>query len=140
MRLTHKSKIFFLLLFVVSQIEAETLVPDQKLPTAELQLSPRLCIRGTSDEVCEITVLIEWDGESAGKYCLYREQLEAPLKCWEQEKVGSINDRVKIQQNLEYWLVWAAVDELDRRVLRLLTAKPDDRRKSRRRRHAWSVF
>ncbi len=127
------------LLLFTGPVEAEN--ADKNLPVAELKLTPRLCIRGTSDEICQINVLIEWGSNSVGKYCLHREQLNTPVKCWEQEKIGKINERVEIKKNLDYWLVWlVTADEVDRKVLTLLTAKPEDRRKSRRRRHAWSVF
>ena len=138
---SSKLKLFVisLLLIMTGSIEAEDTVND--LPVAELKLTPRLCIRGTSDEICKLNVLIEWDSNSSGKYCLHREGVEMPVKCWEQQSIGSINEQVAIIQNLDYWLVWfTSADELDRQVLTLLTAKPDDRRKTRRRRHAWSVF
>ncbi|MGI9287117.1 MAG: DUF3019 domain-containing protein [Pseudomonadales bacterium] len=114
---------------------------EQSPATAELHIKPKLCVRGTSADQCELTVKIKWTGNEIGEYCLYSDFSDAPLRCWQRDASGQLQDQVSIKADLNYWLAWQpSDDELARRTLKVLTAKSDDRRRSRRRRHVWSVF
>lgn len=114
---------------------------QQGPPTAELSIKPKLCVRGTSADQCELEVKISWHGNETGEYCLYSDFSGTPLRCWESDVSGQLHDQVSITADLNYWLAWQPTDdELARRTLKVLTAKSDDRRRSRRRRHVWSVF
>lgn len=114
---------------------------EQLSPAAELSIKPKLCVRGTAADQCKLTVKIKWTGNSPGAYCLYSDFTETPLRCWQRNASGEMQDEVAITTDLDYWLAWQPDDaELARRTLKLLTAKPDDRRRSRRRRHVWSLF
>ena len=114
---------------------------DPVAPSADMHIKPKLCVRGTSAEQCQLNVTITWRGNSAGEYCLYSDQSLQPLRCWVQQTRGNTKDDVSITQDLDYWLAWQLDnDELARRTLKVLTAKSDDRRRARRRRLVWSVF
>lgn len=125
-----------LLLFASLCVSAQ-----QTPPAAELSIKPKLCVRGTSADQCKLTVKIKWTGNTSGEYCLYNDFSATPLRCWRRNASGKMQDQVAITADLSYWLAWRPTDdELARRTLKLLTAKSDDRRRSRRRRHVWSLF
>ena len=129
------------LLLLISLLAPLGAAAQQPPPAAELSIKPKLCVRGTSADQCKLSVKINWSGNSDGAYCLYSDAAEAALRCWQRTASGEMRDEVAITADLNYWLTWQPSDtELARRTLQLLTAKSDDRRRSRRRRHVWSLF
>ncbi len=136
--LATAAKLLLLTLLLLTSLGAAAQQPP---PAAELSIKPKLCVRGTEIDQCKLTVKIKWTGNSNGAYCLYSDIANTPLRCWQRDVSGEMQDEVAITADLHYWLAWQPNDvELARRTLKLLTAKPDDRRRSRRRRHVWSLF
>lgn len=135
----HRSWMFWriiIVMLVVTGVHAEPAAP-----VAEMHIKPKLCVRGTSADRCHLEISITWRSSDNGKYCLYNEKSLEPLRCWIKKMQGDTTDRISIKKDLDYWLAWQINnDELTRKTLKVLTVKSDDRRRSRRRRHVWSLF
>jgi hypothetical protein len=59
--------------------------PVQK---AQLQSKPNRCIALHQGQVCYQNIVLSWQVDQASEYCLYQQQAEQPLHCWQAVSSG----------------------------------------------------
>jgi hypothetical protein len=105
-----------------------------------LSVKPVLCITDKRTPRCEMSFLIVWQSSVNGYYCLFSNFNEAPVRCWSEERTGTLNDDQSVQGNFSYWMTG---DDHDYRLaqvnIEVLRMDSDDRRRRRRNRHVWDI-
>ncbi len=141
--LRMNDSVFWLFAFAPIFVFASGLVMAQDTPEAELTLKPKLCIVKRGDSQCSTDVDVRWSATSENTFCLYRSGRDGALQCWSKGDIGEFLDQLIASQDTPYWLEWQS-DLGDvvaaRAILKVVSVVPEDRRRSRRRRHIWSVF
>ena len=108
---------------------------------AKITVQPSLCVLAPTQSACDLRMTVRWRSSRSASYCVWNALQKNELRCWQDATEGEVVDARKIDASLAYWLT----DQL--RTLRLaetevkvLKAKSADRRRSRKRRHAWSIL
>lgn len=57
----------------------------RQLPSASLILTPGRCVALHQGQVCYQRVQISWSSSLTENYCVYQQDLAAPLQCWQQQ-------------------------------------------------------
>ena len=87
-----------------------------------------------------MSFLVVWQSGETGYYCLFNDFIDAPVRCWSEERAGRQNDARIVQENFSYWMTGRDSDsrlaQVDVEVLRM---DSDDRRRRRRTRHVWDI-
>lgn len=108
--------------------------------TMRLSVKPVLCITDKRTPRCEMSFLIVWQSGVNGYYCLFSDFNEVPVRCWSEERTGTLNDDQSVQGNFSYWMTG---DDHDYRLaqvnIEVLRMDSDDRRRRRRNRHVWDI-
>jgi len=108
--------------------------------TMRLTVKPVLCITDKRTPQCDMSFLIVWESGSSGYYCLFSDFTEAPVRCWNEELTGQLNDDRTVASNFSYWMTGSDPEHrlavVDVEVLRM---DSDDRRRKRRTRHVWDI-
>ena len=106
----------------------------------ELTVKPVLCIIDNRTPRCEMSFIVMWQSGTTGYYCLFNDFGDAPVRCWDEEREGRLNDERTVEQNFSYWMTGdddeVRLAQVDVEVLRL---DSDDRRRNRRTRHVWDI-
>ena len=113
------------------------------VPETQLKLKPKLCIVRRGDDQCTTEVDVRWSSTQADTFCLFRQGKSTALECWNKDKLGQFADQLTTSKSMSYWLMWKSEQgdqEAGRAVLKVVNVIPEDRRRTRRRRHVWSVF
>lgn len=105
-----------------------------------LSVKPVLCITDRRTPRCEMAFLVVWQTGISGYYCLFSDFDETPVRCWNEERAGRLNDDRTVESNFSYWM---AGDDFDYRLaqvdIEVLRLDSDDRRRRRRTRHVWDI-
>jgi len=106
----------------------------------QLTVKPLLCITDNRNPSCDMSFLIVWQSITTGYYCLFSDFTDAPMRCWNEERTGQLDDDRTVTQNFSYWMTGtnaaARLAQVNVEVLRL---DSDDRRRRRRNRHVWDI-
>ena len=106
----------------------------------QLTVKPLLCITDNRNPSCDMSFLIVWQSITTGYYCLFSDFTDAPMRCWNEERKGELNDDRIVTQDFSFWMTGSEADtrlaEVNVEVLRL---DSDDRRRRRRTRHVWDL-
>ena len=106
----------------------------------QLTVKPLLCITDARNPSCDMSFLVVWQSIATGYYCLFNDIIDAPLRCWNEERAGRMNDDRTVTQNFSYWMTGtdtsARLAQVNVEVLRM---DSDDRRRRRRTRHVWDI-
>ena len=106
----------------------------------QLTVKPLLCVTDNRNPSCDMSFLIMWQNIATGYYCLFSDLTDAPMRCWNEERTGELNDDRTVTQNFSYWMTGSEartrLAEVNVEVLRL---DSDDRRRRRRTRHVWDL-
>jgi len=106
----------------------------------QLTVKPLLCVTDNRNPSCDMSFLIMWQNIATGYYCLFSDFTDAPMRCWNEERTGELNDDRTVTQNFSYWMTGSEartrLAEVNVEVLRL---DSDDRRRRRRKRHVWDI-
>ena len=107
----------------------------------KLSVKPVLCITDKRNQNCAMSFLVRWQSEELGFYCLYNDFSAAPLDCWEEESSAALEEDRVVDRSFSYWLTDRnfAV-RLAEAMVEVLSLESTDRRRNRRRRHAWSIL
>lgn len=130
-------------LMVLCVLFTSGLTMAQSAPEAKLTLKPKLCIVKRGAAACSTDVDVRWSATQQNTFCLHRAGQAVALQCWSKDNVGQFIDQLVARQDTPYWLEWKTDlgdVEAARAILKVVSVVPEDRRKSRRRRHIWSVF
>ena len=106
----------------------------------QLTVKPVLCIIDRRTPQCEMSFLVIWQSGTSGYYCLYNDFRDAPIRCWNEERSGRLQDERTVQENFSYWM---SDDSAEYRLaqvrIEVLRMDSDDRRRRRRTRHVWDI-
>ena len=106
----------------------------------QLTVKPVLCITDRRTPQCEMSFLVIWQSGTSGYYCLYNDFNDAPIRCWNEERAGRLQDERTVQENFSYWMTSDnAEDRLAQVRIEVLRMDSDDRRRRRRTRHVWDI-
>ena len=106
----------------------------------QLTVKPVLCITDRRTPRCEKSFLVIWRSGTSGYYCLYNDFDDAPIRCWNEERIGRLQDERTVEENFSYWMTG---DDEEHRLARVrvevLRMDSEDRRRRRRTRHVWDI-
>ncbi len=106
----------------------------------QLTVKPVLCITDKRTPRCEMSFLVIWQSGSSGYYCLFSDFNTAPIRCWNEEHTGRLQDERTVQSNFNYWMTGDdAGYRLAQVSIEVLRMDSDDRRRRRRTRHVWDI-
>ncbi len=128
-----------ILLFALSPLSA---VADSDVTDGSMFLTvkPVLCIIDKKTPNCQMSFLVLWESAQNGYYCLFSDLLEAPIRCWNDEREGRTEDERTVQHSFRYWMQDKASDlQLAVVEVEVLRMDSDDRRRKRRTRHVWDL-
>ena len=105
-----------------------------------MTVKPMLCIIDKRTPQCQLAFLVVWESEQDGYYCLFNDFGDAPLRCWNDEREGRLNDERSVNESFSYWMTG---DDSENRLamiaVEVLRMDTDDRRRNRRTRHVWDI-
>jgi Protein of unknown function (DUF3019) len=129
-----------LLLALALLLPALTSAAESEGEEMRLTVRPVLCITDSRNPGCEMSFLVVWSSGTTGYYCLFNDFAEAPVRCWNEERTGRLNDERTVLENFSYWMTGSdrssRLVQVDVEVLRM---DSDDRRRKRRKRHVWDI-
>ena len=108
-----------------------------KESTVHLAISPEVCISDKPQGVCYEAIRVSWRSKADISACLFIGAKAKAVRCWQGLKYGEHIIKIHSKRTLAFVLKHldsSAV--LAKKQLSVLKVK----RKSRRRRHAWSIF
>lgn len=105
-----------------------------------LSVKPVLCITDNRTPSCDMSFLVIWQSGISGYYCLFSDFDDAPVRCWNEDREGRLNDPRSVQSDFSYWMTGddhgLRLAQVNVEVLRM---DSDDRRRRRRTRHVWDI-
>ena len=110
-------------------------------PRVALTVKPVLCITDSREESCELSILVMWRSDAAGRYCLHNDFAAQPIRCWQLASSGMVVEERVVDATFRYWLTNGDTDaRLAEATLDVMSTETDDRRRQRRRRHVWDIL
>lgn len=129
-----------LLVILALLLPALAVADESNSDDMRMTVKPLLCITDNRSPSCDMSFLIVWQSITTGYYCLFSDFTDAPMRCWNEERTGQLDDDRTVTQNFSYWMTGtdegARLAEITVEVLRL---DSDDRRRRRRNRHVWDI-
>jgi len=129
-----------LLVILALLLPALAVADESNSDDMQMTVKPLLCITDNRSPSCDMSFLIVWQSITTGYYCLFSDFTDAPMRCWNEERSGQLDDDRTVTQNFSYWMTGtnegARLAEVTVEVLRL---DSDDRRRRRRNRHVWDI-
>jgi len=105
-----------------------------------LSVKPVLCVTDNRTPSCDMSFLVVWQSGDSGYYCLFSDFDDAPMRCWNEDRDGQLNDARTVQTNFSYWMTSGDHDlRLAQVTVEVLRLDSDDRRRRRRTRHVWDI-
>ncbi len=108
------------------------------MPTVQFRVKPRLCVLAEGEELCHDELQITWQSETPRTLCLYRSDLDVPLRCWQHAKNGDHHVVISASHNVDFHLKEADNDQ--NLVSEAFEVIHENKKFRRRRRNAWSFF
>lgn len=90
-RIIQGIRIILLLLTAVAALAADE-TPPAATATAEpasLLLTPARCVALHQGQICYQRVQVSWSSFVAGNYCVYQDEQEQPVHCWQGQTEGT---------------------------------------------------
>lgn len=113
---------------------------DDESPVT-LKVKPVMCITDSRTPSCQMSFLVVWQSEQTGYYCVFNDFIDAPLRCWTDERAGELNDERNVESDFRYWVTGNDEDvPLTFVSVEVLRMDSDDRRRRRRGRHVWDIL
>jgi hypothetical protein len=129
-----------LLVMLTLLLSALAVADESNSDDMQMTVKPLLCITDNRNPSCDMSFLVVWQSITTGYYCLFSDFTDAPMRCWNEERSGQLDDDRTVTQNFSYWMTGAnegaRLAEVTVEVLRL---DSDDRRRRRRNRHVWDI-
>jgi hypothetical protein len=129
-----------LLLTLALLLPALVLAEDQAADDMRLTVKPVLCITDNRNPTCDMSFLVIWQSGDTGYFCLFNDFIEAPARCWSEERAGRLSDDRIVSESFSYWMTGIDPDtRLAEVTVEVLRMDSDDRRRRRRTRHVWDI-
>ena len=129
-----------LLVMLALLLPALAVADESNSDDMQMTVKPLLCITDNRNPSCDMSFLVVWQSITTGYYCLFSDFTDAPMRCWNEERSGQLDDDRTVTQSFSYWMTGttegARLAEVTVEVLRL---DSDDRRRRRRNRHVWDI-
>jgi hypothetical protein len=129
-----------LLVMLALLLPALAVANESNSDEMQMTVKPLLCITDNRNPSCDMSFLVVWQSITTGYYCLFSDFTDVPMRCWNEERSGQLDDDRTVTQNFSYWMTGAnegtRLAEVTVEVLRL---DSDDRRRRRRNRHVWDI-
>lgn len=103
----------------------------------EFSLKPHLCVLSEDEDACFDELQVNWRAPEEMSLCLYQGDLDSPLKCWYEAKVGEHKFVLSATQNVSFHL--RAMDD-NTLVSEAFEVIHDRKVYRRQRRNPWSFF
>ena len=121
-------------------LPALALAEDQAGDDIRLTVKPVLCITDNRNPSCDMSFFVVWESGETGYYCLFNDFIEAPVRCWSEERTGRLSDGRIVRETFSYWMTGSDTDSrLAEVTVEVLRMDSDDRRRRRRTRHVWDI-
>ena len=105
-----------------------------------LTVRPLLCIVDNRTPSCEMSFLVMWQSAASGYYCLFSDFDDVPMRCWNDDRTGRLDDEREVERDFSYWMTGAEREQrLAQVTVEVLRMDSDDRRRRRRTRHVWDI-
>lgn len=72
--------------------------------TASMEMTPDRCVAMTEGQTCYQTVTVLWESTELESYCLYEENSETALVCWDNAKQGKTKLAFESSESVTYRL------------------------------------
>lgn len=108
------------------------------LPLIQLSLKPRLCVLSEGEEVCRDTIEITWIAQKARSLCLYQDDTDSPLQCWDAAREGRYTIELAASENINFSLREKNEDTF--LVTQAFEVVQESTKYRRRNRNPWSFF
>ena len=119
----------------------ETLDYQSGTLSLKIKVRPGLCLRYQSEDVCELTVEIQWYDSRPGDYCLHSGQDDKEIQCWNQRLSAERTEKRSISEDLTYWLSHPGDNQpLVAATINIATLVGDRRSHKVKRRHIWNLI
>jgi len=129
-----------LLVTLALLLPALVLAEDQAGDDIRLTVKPVLCITDNRNPSCDMSFLVVWQSDNTGYYCLFNDFIDAPARCWSEERAGRLSDDRIVTESFSYWMTSSDPDSrLAEVTVEVLRMDSDDRRRRRRTRHVWDI-
>jgi hypothetical protein len=129
-----------LLLTLALLLPALVLAEDQAGDDMRLTVKPVLCITDNRNPSCDMSFLVIWQSGDTGYFCLFTDFIEAPARCWSEERSGRLSDDRIVSESFSFWMTGIDPDtRLAEVTVEVLRMDSDDRRRRRRTRHVWDI-
>lgn len=107
------------------------------MPALEFSLKPRLCVLTHTEDACYDELQVRWSAPQAMNLCLFQNELDHPLKCWQDVKEGEHRFMISAAQDVTFHLR----EQNHMTIASESFAVIHDQKKYRRqRRNPWSFF
>lgn len=110
----------------------------EALPSVQFRIKPRLCVLAEGEELCRDELEITWHSEERRSLCLFRSDLDHPLRCWQGAHGGEHQVVISASRNVDFHL--KEPDNETHLVSEAFEVVHDNSKFRRRRRNAWSFF
>jgi len=96
--------IYSLTLAVIVFLASQFKVVAEELNRAYLRIKPSQCVSLRQNQDCYSQLSIQWQARQQGDYCLYSEQQQNAIFCWENSQKGQLQTEMKINGDTQFWL------------------------------------
>jgi hypothetical protein len=105
-----------------------------------LIIKPHICVAPRGESSCISRIDVSWYSEQPLDLCLYVNEQDQSLLCWQQQRSGTYSHQVTLLSDLEYWLAKVPDNHLLARTLVKFAALQPHRKHNRRRNLLpWSI-
>jgi len=111
-------------------------------PELTITVKPKLCLRYSSADICDVEVEVSWNDTVEADYCLFSDQApEDHIRCWQGVNQAQLSELRSLEADLTYWLsLPGQTNKLVEAKVELATIVSSERRRSSRRRHVWNLI
>lgn len=118
-------------------VKADSGNPVDSSLSKALTIKPDKCISLRQGLVCYQRVKFNWQLDNAGDYCLVEDSDADPIKCWSQQRAGSLTTEFAARESTDYYLI----DRVDNRRIGKATMQVAwVYRNKKRNRKRWRLF
>lgn len=113
-----------------------------RLKTTEptLTASPNICELKDEQRACSTRVALVWEVPKAGNFCLFHEQSQTRLTCWQNKWSGVHQFTFSSGENEDIWLIRAETGDLLVHAEIKVIGAIEQRVRARRRSGFWRIF
>jgi hypothetical protein len=108
--------------------------------TANMSMTPDRCVAMTEGQTCYQTVTVTWQSTELESYCLYEENQNEPLVCWDKTKTGEAKIAFESAESVTYRLRLKSRPEAKKLIAEHNVLVTWVYSKTKRRRNSWRLF